>query len=545
MHINKIHIENFKCFEGSFDLNLNEGLNIIVGDNEAGKSTILEAINLALSGWIYGKYISTELTQALFNSKIILNYLLSLKTDEKESLPEIIIELYFDIEDESAKELFTGSLNTSHASACGIQFRIAFDDRYKKEYQLLLDSGEPIESLPIEFYQFYWSSFARDDRITPKVVPIKAAPIDSSSNSGKNGSDIYIARIIRDSLSDEIKVKASLAHRKMVDAFSIDDAIKEINKELSQRQVSDKEVKLSIDVSTKNAWETSLTTYLDDIPFQNIGRGEQSIIKTKLALSNKKTELASIILFEEPENHLSHARLNSLINFLKINHDNKQLVISTHSSYVANKLGLDSLILINRDLSNDKRSTVALEDLGESTFNFFQKLAGYDTLRMVLCKKAILVEGPSDELIVQRAYRDKYGKLPIEEEVDIISVGTSFLRFLEIANKINKNIVIVTDNDGNYANNITKKYEEYKDSKFIKICASDDEQNNTLEPQLINANKDNLELLRKILELDPSQYPNIKTVGNYMENHKTSYALKIFDAEESINYPKYILEAIS
>ena len=47
MYIKEINIENFKCFKGKFNLKLNEGLNILVGDNEAGKSTILEAIHLA------------------------------------------------------------------------------------------------------------------------------------------------------------------------------------------------------------------------------------------------------------------------------------------------------------------------------------------------------------------------------------------------------------------------------------------------------------------------------------------------------------------
>ncbi len=80
MHIKKIIIENFKCFEGKFCLELNKHLNILVGDNEAGKSTILEAIHLVLSGWIYGKYLGTDLTQALFNNKVIKDYLTSLTT---------------------------------------------------------------------------------------------------------------------------------------------------------------------------------------------------------------------------------------------------------------------------------------------------------------------------------------------------------------------------------------------------------------------------------------------------------------------------------
>ena len=57
MYIDKIKIVNFKSFEGEFELKLNKDLNIIVGDNEAGKSTILEAINLVLSGLVGGKYI--------------------------------------------------------------------------------------------------------------------------------------------------------------------------------------------------------------------------------------------------------------------------------------------------------------------------------------------------------------------------------------------------------------------------------------------------------------------------------------------------------
>lgn len=64
MHITKVNIVNFKCFDGLFTLDLNPNLNILVGDNEAGKSSILEAINLALSGWINGRYLLTELSQS-------------------------------------------------------------------------------------------------------------------------------------------------------------------------------------------------------------------------------------------------------------------------------------------------------------------------------------------------------------------------------------------------------------------------------------------------------------------------------------------------
>jgi putative ATP-dependent endonuclease of OLD family len=546
MFIKEIIIENFKCFEGRFPLEFNNGLNILVGDNEAGKSTILEAIHLALSGWIYGKYLRTELTQSLFNNKVIDNYLVSLKSDNPLPPPYIFIELFFEIEDNSLKAIFEGNGNSLKQKACGIQFKISFNEKYQGEYSILLEHSDETSSLPIEYYDFSWSSFARDDRLTPKTIPFKSALIDSVNNRYQNGSDVYISRIIRDLLSDEHKVKISQAHRKLRDSFSKDDVIIEVNEEIKQKEISNKKVELSVDLSTKSAWETSLITYLDDIPFNFIGRGEQCLVKTKLALSHKKSQEANILLLEEPENHLSYSKLNKLINYIKSSHEEKQIIISTHNSFVANKLGLGSLILLNTDKATNKRNEIRITDLDEKTKKYFEKLAGYDTLRLILCRKAILVEGPSDELIVQKSYINQNdGKLPIEDEVDVISVGMSFLRFLEIAKKIKKPVVVVTDNDGDYKNKVKKKYEDYKECTTIKICADSNNNFPTLEPQIVEANKDQLDTLRGILGISVESYPGKDSVIKYMTEHKTDCALKIFDTDEKIKFPQYILDAIS
>ena len=60
MFIRKVKIHNFKCYR-DFEITLEEGLNIVVGDNEAGKSTILEAINLALTGIVRHCTYSTSI----------------------------------------------------------------------------------------------------------------------------------------------------------------------------------------------------------------------------------------------------------------------------------------------------------------------------------------------------------------------------------------------------------------------------------------------------------------------------------------------------
>lgn len=548
VNIKEINIENFKCFQGTFNLKLNDGLNILVGDNEVGKSTILEAIHLALTGIFNGKYLKNELTQYLFNNKVVDDYIKSLKeTKNGISLPpSILIEVFFDGKDVPMLE---GDRNSKRTKERGVSLKIAFDDKYQLEYESLVKGGG-IKTIPIEYYDISWESFAREI-VTPKSISLKSALIDSSSYRYRSGSDVYISQIIRDFLDVKDIVAISQAHRRMKESFMEDPSIGIINAKIKKAtDISNKEVKVSVDLSSKNAWENSLMTYLDDVPFHHIGKGEQTIVKTKLSLSHKKSKEANILLLEEPENHLSHTRLNQLIRELKKGNQEKQVIVSTHSSFVANKLGLGSIILLHN------QKTTKFDELSTETKIFFEKLSGYDTLRLLLCKKAILVEGDSDELIIQKAYMvQNDGHLPIEDGVDVISVGTSFMRFLEIAKKINKKVVVVTDNDGD-VQALKEKYSDYLSEDaatkdFIKICfdeivdtgdlkIGDKPFNyNTLEPKMLKANS--LSKLNTVLNVD---FKTTDELFKHMKSNKTDCALKIFDTNQEISFPEYILDAI-
>ncbi len=461
-------------------------------------------------------------------------------------LPCILIEVFIGGEE---IPLLEGDYTSRKVKACGVSLKIAFDDKYKAEYESLVRSGG-IKTIPIEYYEFFWKSFARE-MITPKSIPLKSALIDSSSYRYRSGSDVYISQIIRDFLDIEDIIAISQAHRKMKESFMDDPSIGIINTKIKKAtNISNKDVKISVDLSSKNAWENSLMTYLDDVPFHHIGKGEQTIIKTKLSLSHKKTKEANILLLEEPENHLSYSKLNELIHELKQRNQEKQVIISTHSSFVANKLGLGSIILLHN------QKTIKFDELSTETKAFFEKLSGYDTLRLLLCKKAILVEGDSDELIVQKAYiNNNDGKLPIEDGVDVISVGTSFLRFLEIAKKINKPVVVVTDNDGD-VQAVKQKYIEYLGENattkyFIRICFDETVDTgdliirdkpfnyNTLEPKMLKANS-----LKKVNKILGTDCVTVDELYKFMKKNKTGCALKIFDTVEEINFPQYILDAI-
>ena len=548
MALNKVKIKNFKIFR-DFTLEFSAGLNILVGDNEVGKSTVLEAVHLALTGMINGKYLNTELTQYLFNNAVVEQYLTSLKSPSREAPPSITIELYFDKCDEILN--WMGGINSDRDNdAYGLLFEISLNDA-TGEYAELVNNGN-VETLPIEYYDAKWTTFA-EKTLTVKSIPLKSAMVDSSLARYQNGSDIYISRIVRQGLENADKISIAQAHRRMSEGFAADEAIQTVNNKIrANAAMSDKEISLSVELLSKNAWENSLMTYIDKVPFHYFGKGEQCVIKTRLALADKKAKNASIILMEEPENHLTHARLNQLLDVIASECEGRQVIVSTHSSFVANKLGIDNIIL----LSVGGKQTRFADLSGIGTPDFFKKLPGYDTLRLVLSKSAILVEGASDELIVQRAYaKINAGKLPIADGIDVISVGTSFLRFLEIATRLDKRVAVITDNDGKI-DALKNKYKDYLgDNAKTNIAISYDKNNRTPSENILseyNYNTlENLMLLANGLDnintILGKEYKTENELRIYMKNNKTDCALSVFEYSENdkICFPDYIQEAIN
>lgn len=118
-----------------------------------------------------------------------------------------------------------------------------------------------------------------------------------------------------------------------------------------------------------------MITEFDSIPYSNAGRGLQCLLKTERALNNINTNKDKIILIEEPENHLSYSNMNNLSDIIQVNSNKKssQIIISTHSSFVLNKWGIENLIL----LSNKKSSKIT--NLSSDTEKYFKAISGYDT----------------------------------------------------------------------------------------------------------------------------------------------------------------------
>ncbi|HUP86807.1 MAG TPA: AAA family ATPase [Acidimicrobiales bacterium] len=528
--IRKIMIRNYRCFR-SLDLDLNPTMNIVVGDNDAGKSTLLEAINLALTSRVNGRTLDAELSPHLINTDAAAEYAKALGAGDSALPPELIIDLFLDETLESA--ILRGTNNLSTEDAVGLRIRASLSQDFSEEYQAFIAKGDPASLVPTEYYEVEWKGFSGNS-ITARSVPATASLIDASMIRLQNGADYYLQGMIADHLDKSERVELARSYRSLRQEFTNNPAVQTINGKLAttRGEISDRELSLSIDISHRFTWESSLVPHLDELPFQYVGKGEQHTLKVLLALG-RKLSASHVLLIEEPENHLAFATLNVLIAKIKEKCADRQIVMTTHSSFVLNKLGLDNLILLNHD------HAVRIDNLPASTQDYFMKLSGYDTLRLVLAKRVILVEGPSDELVIQRAYLARHGKLPIEDGVDVINVrGLSFKRFLDIAVRLKRPTKVVTDNDGRPAADVEAGYAEYIASGFVSVHVGADSGGRTLEPQLLHAigRADLNALLDQDFDTDDE-------LLKYMTAHKTTCAVALFAADDTA-LPSYIGDAV-
>lgn len=536
MMIKKLLVKNYKSIE-EVVIEMKSDVNIFVGENDSGKSTILEAISIVSTGNLNGKSFEKQVKANLFNQKTREKYIASLKSKTQiQPPPVIIIEAYLGIEDDA----FKGTNNELGEDCAGIRMELAFNSEYSDAYKQML-KDEEIYDIPVEFYTVSYHYF-KGAPVVYRYAPIKGTFIDTTKKDYSYVMDKFVISNIATYLTTKEQTDLSTAYRKSRHAFQENEVVKQLNLSMKNNvKVNERSVAVDLREDYIDEWKHQMSIMVESIPFENIGFGTQNSIKIELAIKNSK-EQVNLVIMEEPENNLSYTNMTRLINHITQS-EGKQIFISTHSSYIANKLNLGNIFL----LYNGKIKSMS--KLSEDTKRYFQKLPGYNTLRVVLAEKVILVEGPTDELIIQRAYLDEYGKLPVEDGIDVIVVDAlAFKRYCDIAVLLKKKVVIVTDNDGNIQKNINDKYSEYLDKTNLIFIYEENEELNTIEPSVLEANCKNgkpTELFKKVISKNGSMKEKEKQeILDFMTNNKVEWAFRVLESGEKINYPEYIKNAI-
>lgn len=514
--IKKIKLLNFKRFI-EFEIEFDPKMNIIIGDNEAGKSSILQAIELLSSGSRH-KVESVGL-ESLLNKTAISDFF---KTDRSfEKLPEVHIEAYFS--DETNPDLF-GKHNTDKTNSSGLHMIYQPNEDLINEISQLLADGS--ENFPFEFYTVKFITF-NGEAYTGYRRFLKCLTIDSTKINSENANKEYI-RTIYDSTVDLVtRIGLQNEYRQQKLQFK-EKNFKTINDELG-------EYEFTVRTGSKFNLETDITLTQDNIPIDERGKGRQCFIKTEFALSrNSEKRTIDVLLLEEPENHLSHSNMKLLVSKISNTHQN-QIIIATHSSLISTRLDLRKSILIN----SSSKKPVTLKNLSNSTAKFFMKAPDNNILELVLSSKVILVEGDAEYMLIDAMYSKETGRSLESDNVHVISVGgTSFKRYMELARELGIRTAVVRDNDKDYQVNCVENYIEHVSDK-IKVFSDEDTERYTFEVCIYQDNK-------AICDATFSGRRISKTPLEFMLSHKAESAFQLLDNHsELLTVPDYIKRAIT
>lgn len=512
MKIVKLKVRGFKKFE-EIDIDFNNHLSVIVGENEVGKSTILQAIDIVLnqSSFLYTdnsahRFINSNLTEKFYTHKT------------KQTLPRIDIELFLDL-DESLKSLdFTGLhyYESGEVNQTGIKFVYEFDSDFADEVNIQECAENRI--IPTEYYKATWNTF-QGKSYKRRMSPIKMIYLDNSTIKhdifGSYARQIYNAKIEK-----EHQREISTNFKYVLASFQ---------KKYDQRLTLQGDQKFGLDSGKADILKL-LDIYEFDISIQNMGKGKENVVRTEMALNNS---IFDLVLIDEPESHLSYTRTRQLINAIK-DISQGQIVIASHSSLIVNRLNLENTII----LSEGNSRSLSRSSLRRDTADYFEKVDNLDILRFILAEKVILVEGAAEYIILPQLFNTVLKYEMDNSGVDIISMGSiSFERYRELSEILNKKVAVITDND--------KENIEYDTDDKFHIYVDSSTENWTLEVAFYNENKKFFDAL----------YANKNTKALYREEempkalahmlkNKTDNALEIEKSLHGLSIPIYLKEAI-
>lgn len=511
--ITKIKLLNFKRFE-TFEVSFDSKINLLIGDNEAGKSSILTAIDLVISG--SRNKIETIGLEYLFNSNVIDRFLASDKNYA--NLPKLEIELFLSEQNEETD----GKNNSEKIDANGLKLICKPNDDFSSDIAKILRQENCV--FPFEYYAIEFKTFA-DQSYSGYKKYLKHILIDNSQISSEYAMKEFVKDIYNSKINNSTeKYNHQHEYRLHKENFK-NNAFREINARLEG------DYKFAIKSNSKSNLETDLTIYEGNVSIDNKGKGKQCFIKTELALSRNDNDL-EVILLEEPENHLSHTNMKKLVQKISSS-DDKQIFIATHSNLISTRLDLRKSILLNSTTT----TPLKLNDLPEDTAKFFIKAPDNNILEFILSKKVVLVEGDAEYILAEALFKNTTSEDLQNQDIHIISVdGTSFKRYLDIAKILDIKTAVVRDNDGKYQENCVDRYSDYI-SDSIRVFSDSDNARSTFE---ICIYQDNTMICDELFGVGRRTL----TVQEFMIGNKAEVAYLLLDKKGSqIVPPQYISDA--
>jgi len=161
----------------------------------------------------------------------------------------------------------------------------------------------------------------------------------------------------------------------------------------------------------------------------------------------KENKIANFILIEEPEAHI-HTHIQKSL-FQKLNKENTQVFISTHSTHISSVSQISSMNILGRrkqfaDVFNPSKG------LDKKEITKIERYLDASRTNLLFAKGVILVEGDAEQILIPELIKAVFGISLDELGLSLINIGST--GFDNIAtlfhdDRIKRNCSILTDND--------------------------------------------------------------------------------------------------
>ena len=389
MYLSNIKLWNFRKYgsdtfdidKPNLDLNFTEGLNVLIGENDSGKTAIIDAIKIVLKTHSY-EYIKIG-TDDFYNNSDRLR-----------------IELKFKgFLDEEAKN-FTEWLTWEGQGENSTPILRVFYDVRRKDYKILpseVKAGADTEgySLTAEAREYLKATYLRPLRDAENELISKR---NSRLSQILLGDDIFKEKDIPHPLVEKferINIEVEEYFRSAEGAGHIKDNIDSYIKGFYGEE------KESLFEASKNDIKSILEKLSLSLNSQkNVGLGTLNrlfMAAELLHLNKENWEGLRLGLIEELEAHLHPQAQMQVIETLQ-KQEEVQLIITTHSPNLASKIKLENLIICNGN--NAFPMGKDYTELKEDSYVFLEKFLDVTKSNLFFAKGVILVEGWAEEILI-------------------------------------------------------------------------------------------------------------------------------------------------